>query len=413
MKKNILIITIAMLVMSAFAVEIDSDIEIVTVLKVGQNTGELWIGESPDYSGLEGHAIGDDYFYNGPTAMAFSDNGFLYIVDNRNKKIIKYNSNFVFISEIIVLDNNLLDPFYPNQFRVVGTSYLYYQLNGLTALIDESGGVKWIVSYPHDSEFIFENYNYYYDEKNDLFFHYFNNNEVLCVPKPSVVSSDNMILRNHVKINEYLIANNIFDVFVDLNNIVKKNNDMKKFDSQTLYNIPIRPARNLIGIDSSNNMIWDYELNRLTVKNRGKVTAAMVYYNKTNVTINRSVFPAVHPCGDIYWLEYSYGEQKIALKRIQNVWDPVGRAAWYAAHPEGSAAAKQLARITSGNVRIRSQPNLQGTQLGYVQTNDTVEILERSNEKMVVQDMNNYWYKIRKPDGMEGWVYGEFVEVKN
>jgi len=176
-----------------------------------------------------------------------------------------------------------------------------------------------------------------------------------------------------------------------------------------------------IGRDNNKNWYW-FTSGYLSIFSDNGLQIDLINLNNNSWKTT----PAIHPSGDIYFLDYKepdYSDQgfpiantegkEVFVKRIQNVWDPAGREAWYAAHPESSAAAKQLARITSGNVRVRSQPNLQGAQLGYVQTNDMVEILERSAEKMVVQDMNNYWYKIRKPDGMEGWVYGEFVELKN
>ncbi|MCF6334114.1 MAG: SH3 domain-containing protein [Spirochaetales bacterium] len=63
-------------------------------------------------------------------------------------------------------------------------------------------------------------------------------------------------------------------------------------------------------------------------------------------------------------------------------------------------------------VRIREYALLEAKHLGYLSTGDKLEILDRSGIKVKIGDMEDYWYKIRRPsDGMEGWSYGAFIDV--
>ncbi len=63
-------------------------------------------------------------------------------------------------------------------------------------------------------------------------------------------------------------------------------------------------------------------------------------------------------------------------------------------------------------VRIREWPLLDANHLGYLTTGDKLEILDRSGIKVKIGDMEDYWYKIRRPsDGVEGWSYGAFIDL--
>jgi hypothetical protein len=69
-------------------------------------------------------------------------------------------------------------------------------------------------------------------------------------------------------------------------------------------------------------------------------------------------------------------------------------------------------------VRIRVKPDLKAAQLGYLEKDDKVVILERTEKKMMIGDMNDYWYRFRlekraagmETEKLEGWSYGEFID---
>lgn len=70
------------------------------------------------------------------------------------------------------------------------------------------------------------------------------------------------------------------------------------------------------------------------------------------------------------------------------------------------------ATANDSRVRIREWPLLDAKHLGYLTKGDKLEILDRSGIKVKIGDMEDYWYKLRRPsDGMEGWSYGAFIDL--
>ena len=66
--------------------------------------------------------------------------------------------------------------------------------------------------------------------------------------------------------------------------------------------------------------------------------------------------------------------------------------------------------IISGDLRVRTTSSLEGRVLGHLDEGETVEILKRSEEKMPIGDMLDFWYEI-KTDRLEGWIYGYFLSL--
>lgn len=69
--------------------------------------------------------------------------------------------------------------------------------------------------------------------------------------------------------------------------------------------------------------------------------------------------------------------------------------------------------LNQSRVRIRKEPNLNGEQIGYLNKDQTVYILDRTTESMKIGDMDSAWYKIKTTDGLEGWSYGYFIDLNN
>jgi hypothetical protein len=67
--------------------------------------------------------------------------------------------------------------------------------------------------------------------------------------------------------------------------------------------------------------------------------------------------------------------------------------------------------LNDDRVRVRAEPNLTGATLGVVNRVDKVEILETGQEKQKIGDMESVWYKIRTDAGVEGWVFGAYVDM--
>lgn len=66
--------------------------------------------------------------------------------------------------------------------------------------------------------------------------------------------------------------------------------------------------------------------------------------------------------------------------------------------------------ISDNNVRLRTEPNLSSETLYLLPINTEVIIIEASEKKQIIDEMNYYWYKIQVPTiDKIGWVYGGFV----
>ena len=69
--------------------------------------------------------------------------------------------------------------------------------------------------------------------------------------------------------------------------------------------------------------------------------------------------------------------------------------------------------VNDDRIRVRDLPLTDyGQHLGFLNTGDELEILDRGGLKIQIGDMNDYWYKVRRTsDGLEGWAYGYFIDV--
>jgi hypothetical protein len=72
-----------------------------------------------------------------------------------------------------------------------------------------------------------------------------------------------------------------------------------------------------------------------------------------------------------------------------------------------------LGEVNDNLVRVRSDYNLTSDTLGHVNTGEEVIILDRSDMKQKIGNMNDYWYKIISKDSyLRGWMYGAFLDLK-
>jgi len=50
--------------------------------------------------------------------------------------------------------------------------------------------------------------------------------------------------------------------------------------------------------------------------------------------------------------------------------------------------------------------------LANLNRGEAVQVLARSNEKMRVGRMYQYWYQVKTAKGLTGWVYGYYINQK-
>ena len=387
--------------------------EIMKVFNSGEMNNQLGL----DYPGYE---IG----VNGPSAMGFTETGEVYIMDHINDRLQKYSNTYIWKSSTAIENRPVMAIIIAdkNGCQVI-TSLEYKYVNNTGDLeIDVLFGMEKrqsIIEYIRIDNILFVYIDNSFFAINEPGIDPANNNLRMLDATQIRVLFDNPLAygldgvtldsKNRLIVNGELVTRS-YEAFVTYYMEKRSFTDVLQFTRQVENKyraLNYKGGGNYFaGKDETGNWYW-FNSGYLSIFSDKGFQIDLINL----VNNSRQTTPAIHPSGDVYFLDYD--KNNVFVKRIQNVWDPEGRATWYAAHPEGNTTAKQYARITSTNVRIREQPTLQGKQLGYVQTNDTVEILERSTEMMRIDTMNNYWYKIRKADGMEGWVYGEFVELKN
>jgi hypothetical protein len=69
--------------------------------------------------------------------------------------------------------------------------------------------------------------------------------------------------------------------------------------------------------------------------------------------------------------------------------------------------------VNAQEVRIRENANLQAYVFGTVGKGDAVAVLDRSGIRERVGNTEDWWYRVRRAaDGLEGWMYGTFLDLK-
>ncbi len=69
------------------------------------------------------------------------------------------------------------------------------------------------------------------------------------------------------------------------------------------------------------------------------------------------------------------------------------------------------ATLNDDRVRMREWPLLDAQHVAFLKQDEEVEVLDRSGIKVQIDDMNDYWYKVKRSDGTEGWTYGYFLDL--
>ncbi len=78
----------------------------------------------------------------------------------------------------------------------------------------------------------------------------------------------------------------------------------------------------------------------------------------------------------------------------------------------GSDAAASIGEIRINDVKLRKEPITKSQVLKKLKIGTLVKIVERSKDRFAISNMYEYWYRIRLPDGIEGWVYGVYLNTQ-
>lgn len=69
--------------------------------------------------------------------------------------------------------------------------------------------------------------------------------------------------------------------------------------------------------------------------------------------------------------------------------------------------------LNDNRVRLRNAPNLESNKIGSLMKGDIVQILNRSDKRMIINNMNSFWFKVKTKSAVAGWAYGYFLELGN
>jgi hypothetical protein len=65
--------------------------------------------------------------------------------------------------------------------------------------------------------------------------------------------------------------------------------------------------------------------------------------------------------------------------------------------------------INNNNVRIRSNPDTNSEILGHLNIGDLVTIIDKTENKIKIDHIENYWFKIITSENIVGWIFGEYL----
>lgn len=72
----------------------------------------------------------------------------------------------------------------------------------------------------------------------------------------------------------------------------------------------------------------------------------------------------------------------------------------------------EIATITTDGLRIRSESDLSGAILGYLNTKERATVLETSAGRSTIDGLTAPWYRVRTATGLKGWIFGGYVAIK-
>jgi len=109
--------------------------------------------------------------------------------------------------------------------------------------------------------------------------------------------------------------------------------------------------------------------------------------------IKIKIHPAIHPLGDVYYLDFDGKSNYIYM--VPRTWG-------YDKTTKGTC-------IENG-ISIRLRPSVIADILGKLNKDDKIEIIDKTDIKLQVEEAYNYWYKIILADGTMGWIFGDYVK---
>jgi hypothetical protein len=76
-----------------------------------------------------------------------------------------------------------------------------------------------------------------------------------------------------------------------------------------------------------------------------------------------------------------------------------------------SASCSITGKITEDQVRVRNLPTLNSEIVGNLDLGEEVKVFCRTDKKYKVYNLEDYWYVIKRKNGLVGWTYGYYISM--
>jgi hypothetical protein len=376
--------------------------------------------------------------YPGPSAICFDEDGNLYIEDYWKNRIAVFNSEFEYIKQLLDKHDSRRDFEKSDLLEIYNKKILKHYI-----------GFRLII-YSMQNQFeVYFTGTKYKDVIKSIPFVYSNDIIIISLRDGNIMSIPNLgpdWEENNKKILDYEETKALFKpgamynlkgLTLDDKNRIFLNGELLTRDYKVFYEywkerfsrcgyednkkyllsnwVSSKSASDMtyLGRDIADNYYWKCMYKYIAIYNpiQSFFYFFEYYYNKSKT------LPAVHPSGDVYFLDYD--ENGVYLYRVKNVWDPEGRARWYREsgvkdiEPIEEAAHGAKATVTADSLRVCASSSLDAAVVGSLKKDEQVKILERSATKVTIDGITAYWYKIRRPsDGLTGWCFGRYLDVE-
>jgi hypothetical protein len=67
--------------------------------------------------------------------------------------------------------------------------------------------------------------------------------------------------------------------------------------------------------------------------------------------------------------------------------------------------------INNNNLRIRSNPDTNSEILGVLNEGDYVSVIGVSEQKILINNFENFWYNVITENELTGWIFGEYIDL--
>lgn len=80
-------------------------------------------------------------------------------------------------------------------------------------------------------------------------------------------------------------------------------------------------------------------------------------------------------------------------------------------NPIAAEVGKVHGRVKMDGVFLHSGQDLETQSLVGFMAGNVVEVLERNNATEQIGEFEDYWYRVRTPNGLSGWVFGKYLDL--